>query len=489
MTSMMKRLDVMGMTFIFIEIVIGQLIWVFDPLRFGKHMYWIEAIEVAWVFVTIPFVVWVISASLGILRILKEWTAREGHPQRYVMTGTVIFIRLCIAISSIISVMLILFNREQIFELGIWVAIAVFLVMLHWLVTNKAWKTVALWITIWMIVLYPTSYMLTYPGLTMDMNQYALVDTGHPEAEIIGVLIFERPAFPIDWLYAQLFAHYDLVKRSKTALPIREQLQQVRAMKLDANQVGSAVAFQKLGLGQGSIPRGVKIIQVVQDGPAYGNLQVTDHIIAINEQSVQTMEQLLTYMQSVKPDSKIELTIQREMEKDILKDSTEELTHQLDKAADKLADKASLSEQVTVTITTQASSTDANRAVIGIVITDDIELDLPLDVTFTPYWLHEGGPSHGAMLTLSLIDQLTPGGVTQGNQVAGTGTIDIHGNIGRIGGIEQKAFTVARAGADVFFVPRGQETEARKGSDRLRIVPVATIEEILTWLQDHPKTR
>jgi PDZ domain-containing protein len=85
------------------------------------------------------------------------------------------------------------------------------------------------------------------------------------------------------------------------------------------------------------------------------------------------------------------------------------------------------------------------------------------------------------------MDELTPGGVTYGNRVAGTGTIDANGNVGVIGGIEQKAYAVARAGADVFFVPAEQEADARKGAPNLNIVPVRTLDDMLNWLKAHPK--
>jgi PDZ domain-containing protein len=92
------------------------------------------------------------------------------------------------------------------------------------------------------------------------------------------------------------------------------------------------------------------------------------------------------------------------------------------------------------------------------------------------------------MLTLALIDQMTPGGVTYGNHAAGTGTIDSQGQVGAIGGIRQKAFSIERAGFDVFFVPAEQENEARQGSAHLNIVPVKTIDDILVWLKENPKS-
>ena len=64
-----------------------------------------------------------------------------------------------------------------------------------------------------------------------------------------------------------------------------------------------------------------------------------------------------------------------------------------------------------------------------------------------------GGPSGGMMFALGIIDRLTPGSLTGGKHIAGTGTIDPAGNVGPIGGIRHKLFGAARAGATIFLAP------------------------------------
>jgi PDZ domain-containing protein len=64
-----------------------------------------------------------------------------------------------------------------------------------------------------------------------------------------------------------------------------------------------------------------------------------------------------------------------------------------------------------------------------------------------------GGPSGGMMFALGIIDKLTPGQLTGGKHIAGTGTIDAAGNVGPIGGIRHKLFGAARAGATLFLAP------------------------------------
>jgi PDZ domain-containing protein len=205
------------------------------------------------------------------------------------------------------------------------------------------------------------------------------------------------------------------------------------------------------------VSHGAMVNSLVKDLPAAKVLKPGDVIIQVNRDPISTTVELINHIKQIKPGSELKLIIKRN------------------------------SARLNVTVQTIADAKNPTNAVIGVQVSDEVELDLPLKVMFKPYLLHVGGPSHGAMLTLALIDQLTSGGVTYGNIVAGTGTINSVGQVGNIGGIRQKAFTVERSAADVFFVPYEQFADARLGAAHLNIVPVKTIDDILKWLKEHPK--
>ncbi len=95
-----------------------------------------------------------------------------------------------------------------------------------------------------------------------------------------------------------------------------------------------------------------------------------------------------------------------------------------------------------------------------------------------------GGPSAGLMWALGLYDLLTPGDLTRGRTIAGTGEIDAEGRIYPIGGIEEKLAAAAAAGATVFLVPQGNYPAARAADDHgMRLVPVRTFDDALAYLQ------
>jgi PDZ domain-containing protein len=94
-----------------------------------------------------------------------------------------------------------------------------------------------------------------------------------------------------------------------------------------------------------------------------------------------------------------------------------------------------------------------------------------------------GGPSAGLMWALGLYDLLTPGDLTEGRTIAGTGTIDREGKVGPIGGILDKVVAARESGADILLVPADNLREVRD-VDRgaMRVVPVGTFDDALAAL-------
>ena len=82
------------------------------------------------------------------------------------------------------------------------------------------------------------------------------------------------------------------------------------------------------------------------------------------------------------------------------------------------------------------------------------------------------------MFALGIIDRLTPGQLTGGKHIAGTGTIDAAGNVGPIGGIRHKLFGAARAGATIFLAPSSNCDEVvGHVPSSLTVVKVSTLSE------------
>jgi Lon-like protease len=94
-----------------------------------------------------------------------------------------------------------------------------------------------------------------------------------------------------------------------------------------------------------------------------------------------------------------------------------------------------------------------------------------------------GGPSAGLMWSLGLYDILTPGDLTHGRTIAGTGTISADGRVGPIGGVEDKIAAARAAGANLFFVPVQNYRDAKQAAGSMRLVPVRTFGQAVRALR------
>lgn len=95
-----------------------------------------------------------------------------------------------------------------------------------------------------------------------------------------------------------------------------------------------------------------------------------------------------------------------------------------------------------------------------------------------------GGPSAGLVWALGLYDLMTPGDLTGGRTIAGTGALLLDGSVRPIGSLDEKAVAAADAGAEVLLLPEANLEEAREltGSG-LELVPVASFAEALAYLE------
>ncbi len=138
-----------------------------------------------------------------------------------------------------------------------------------------------------------------------------------------------------------------------------------------------------------------------------------------------------------------------------------------------------------ITLTTTADPDDRERALLGIF--PGTGYRFPFDVSVG---LDNGigGPSAGLVFALAVYDTLTPGGLTGGRDVAGTGTIDADGKVGAIGGVQQKVVGAARDGATLFLLPPDNCASALTApvdDSDIALVPAATLSEAVDAVQKH----
>ncbi|MHA6483624.1 PDZ domain-containing protein [Paenibacillus sp. strain BS8-2] len=447
-------LYIAGLLIGLVYLIAAELIWVPAPIVTGGGMEWIEWIDYLFFGLAIVPLCWC-AGALYRYRMDK----RTMRPSRVLK-----LFRGVIAAANLATAILIAAAPDKL-ELGIGGVVICAILMFGDLIAGDVlyrrrfpWRSVT-WLAgtaaALVLLVWPTSYNVTYPGMTLNLNRYAAIEGGMAGGVIDGVLVFDRPAVLADRLYGALFPQYQFQPIPENEPPLSETYAQVVAMKQDANKVASAIAMEKAGIGKGAVPDGVRIVAIVKDSPADGHLQAGDIIDALDGERIYKVDELIAKMESeIQAGDVVIVSLRRG------------------------------NEEVETTVTAAASADNPGRAVFGISIQPEVKLDTPRLVTYNNYMAHVGGPSHGAMLTLALIDQLTPGDMTKGLHIAGTGTIEADGSVGMVGGIPQKAYAVSRTKADVFFVPLAGEEAARAAAPDLTVVPVNHINDVLDWLSN-----
>jgi Lon-like protease len=223
----------------------------------------------------------------------------------------------------------------------------------------------------------------------------------------------------------------------------------------DSRTVAGVVALRALGRTVTVVRTGVTFDGVDSTAPAArAGLRPGMVITAIDGVRVPGLSDLKRQMAGRKPGGKIHLSVL---------DGTKKL-------------------ELTTTLTSDPAV--KGRPIIGVLGVHDAppRARLPVKVTISPRGLGRG-PSAGLAFTLEVYDALTGHQLAKGRRIAVTGTIDLDGKVGPIGGVRQKVIGAARAGADVVLVPVLNAPDARKAAGgRIRVISVATFRSALTAL-------
>ncbi|MCC6222682.1 MAG: PDZ domain-containing protein [Thermoleophilia bacterium] len=217
-----------------------------------------------------------------------------------------------------------------------------------------------------------------------------------------------------------------------------------------SQQIAAAVALRALGYDVDAVPVGAEISLVLPDSPAAGaDLEPGDVIVRAHDVEVLTPPDLRAALADLEPGAEVTITVERD------------------------------GEPTDHTIATEAAEDEPERAVIGVLVQQAAEIDLPVEIEIDAGSI--GGPSAGLAFALHIVDELGPD-VDRGRTVVATGEILLDGSVGAIGGIRQKVIGARRADADVLVVPEDNAEEARRYADGLRVVSVETFSEALSAL-------
>jgi PDZ domain-containing protein len=307
-----------------------------------------------------------------------------------------------------------------------------------------------------LLVILPVPYVVEMPGPTVDV----LGETGDveliqvpdpPEHPVTGQLRLTTVSthgsdhdLTVGEAIMRWLSSADQVIPYEAAYPrsfTRAERETRSAQQMASSQeLASVAALNELGIGVE-----LRIVDAVGEA-ASRVLKPDDVLVAIDGTDLRDFEHLLEVLNAIPAGTSIEIAIRRDGREHVVTMATED--------------------------------DGEGRARMGVTV----GFALPVDVRFGVEGI--GGSSAGLIFALGIVDKLGPTDLADSRIVAGTGTIDADGNIGPIGGIQQKMVAARRDGAELFLAPEKNCPDVRGSVPRgLTVASVATLADALDALR------
>ena len=258
------------------------------------------------------------------------------------------------------------------------------------------------------------------------------------------VAVLGGPTDPVnvwDWVRGHLDSAREVVPAEEIfpkGVSSTQVDQENAAEMADSQQEAIAVALRALGQ---KVPQVVSIGGLPKGSQSAGVLRAGDVLASIDGKPVTTPDEVRTAVRAHKPGENVAITVRR---------------------AGKVMD-----------LTVRAGGAQGHT-VIGVFLRTGFTFPIKVSINAG----NVGGPSAGMMFSLAVYDKLTPGALTGGANIAGTGTIDSAGAVGPIGGIGQKLIGAKRGGATWFLAPAANCKEVVGHIPAgLQVVKVATFNQ------------
>ncbi|GAA5118622.1 PDZ domain-containing protein [Haloechinothrix salitolerans] len=226
-----------------------------------------------------------------------------------------------------------------------------------------------------------------------------------------------------------------------------QEVEEQNARQFQNSQSSAEVA----ALSYLDYPTKVIAQEVVSDGPSSDVLRSGDVLVAVDGTKVSSTEDVHKVLNDTRPGDVITVSYRRD---------------------------GTLTRDKKVTLGDAGDGRE--QGYMGLLLTDRAKVDFEIDIELADI----GGPSAGLMFAVAIVDRLTPGKLTGGERVAGTGEIADNGKVGPIGGIQFKLVAAKEDGATTFLVPKDNCAEAvRTAPDGMRLVRVDTLDDAVSALE------
>ena len=295
----------------------------------------------------------------------------------------------------------------------------------YWLNNYKFLLVFALIITLFMVEL---PYKIYTPGGMVDLSERVSVEDGNDYDGTLGMAYVSMVKGSIPYLLlSYVIPDWDIVSESELKYDNETMEEKIEADKISTQQsIDSAIiaAYQLAGKKIEIESENVHITYI--DEQANTDLEILDIVKSVNGVEVKSTEELKTLIQNYAAGDELVFEVER--------DGEERNCY-----------------------ATLYDTEDGVKVGISLTVTYNYQEDPQASITMKQ---SESGPSGGLMMSLAIYNSLVEEDITKGKTVVGTGTIDIEGNVGAIGGVKYKLIGAVKSRADVFLVPSDNYEEA-----------------------------
>ena len=282
---------------------------------------------------------------------------------------------------------------------------------------NKKLLIVVLFIFILVssLSLIETEYYFMSPGPPYQWDiDFGEIKNYQFDGSLFQLTVRRDEANLLIYLWSMVNDSYDLYPR-EVILPdgvTPQELSEISIQNMRTSEnVAIAVALKNLGFDITSKGDGVAVVGILDDSPVRDKLKKGDLLISINNKSISTATEFISTLRTYSIGETISIGLMREVD-EIKKDLSIETT---------------LIEHVEY----------EGEPMVGFLATTvNQRFDFPFEIDIKTG--NVGGPSAGLMMALNVYNNLTQDDITNSLIIAGTGTIEIDGSVGPVGGIRQK---------------------------------------------------
>ena len=315
-------------------------------------------------------------------------------------------------------------------------------------------KYILILVIVGIIANYPLPYYIEAPGGTIDITNRIDIDGGYVSKGSLNLLyVTEYRGNVMTYLMGLVLPSFDIEKQEERQIS-NESAQDIyirnRVMLENSIDNATILAYRYANKTVNITGYNNVILANYNDN----DLKIGDNIISIDDVKVSNLIDIKNELDKKEANQTITISVMRDNKEHSFKV--------------KLDDEKKL----------------------GIIVQTDYEYELDPEINIK-FKTSESGSSGGLMLALSIYNAITSEDITHGLKVAGTGTIDIEGNVGEIGGVKYKIMGAVRNKMDLVFVPAANYDEAmevkKEHNYDIDIIKINTFEEALNYLNNLSK--